>query len=322
MTEIMKIQLNVFKSSLYGSTSSSYSSPNTSFSTANNLSTQPSTPDNVECQYKWVGNGFAELNQADCVYYANKNQPINKCNTSTELYSSRKNPGYYEVPQVTSNDPTAFYFHDIYAGAEISTNFLPTEYEINNNNPNQMHSTSDSSFFQTQYSHIHNIDGFRNNSTFCNMPVGQVLPIDVNENDSVSMSAISDDNDPYGYQFTYDTESPQATHVWSYGHHQDNHTHAQQVQTTSRKMTKKFKQEYEQQQQQTKRKRKRILNRVQRAEATIREKRRMLKLNKAFEDLRRVLPLSEFSKEKLSRADTLKSAIEYIQRMSDLLLNY
>lgn len=68
-----------------------------------------------------------------------------------------------------------------------------------------------------------------------------------------------------------------------------------------------------------KRKRKRILNRLQRAEATMREKRRMLKLNRAFEDLRKVLPITEFAKNKLSRADTLKSAIEYIEKMSEML---
>jgi hypothetical protein len=68
-----------------------------------------------------------------------------------------------------------------------------------------------------------------------------------------------------------------------------------------------------------KKKRKRILNRLQRQEATLREKRRMLKLNKAFEELRKVLPISEFAKNKLSRAETLKSAIEYIEKMSELL---
>jgi hypothetical protein len=69
----------------------------------------------------------------------------------------------------------------------------------------------------------------------------------------------------------------------------------------------------------SKRKRKRVLNRLQRAEATMREKRRMLKLNKAFEELRKVLPISEFAKNKLSRAETLKSAIEYIDKMSQML---
>lgn len=68
-----------------------------------------------------------------------------------------------------------------------------------------------------------------------------------------------------------------------------------------------------------KRKRKRVLNQTQRVEATQREKRRMLKLNKAFEELRKVLPISEFAKNKLSRAETLKSTIEYIERMSQLL---
>ena len=69
-------------------------------------------------------------------------------------------------------------------------------------------------------------------------------------------------------------------------------------------------------------KRKRVLNKIQRQEATIREKRRMLKLNNAFEELRCVLPISELSKEKLSRADTLKSAIDYIEKMVQILENY
>jgi len=69
----------------------------------------------------------------------------------------------------------------------------------------------------------------------------------------------------------------------------------------------------------SKRKRKRILNGVQRAEATQREKRRMLKLNRAFEDLRKVLPVTEFARNKLSRSETLKSAIDYINLMFDML---
>lgn len=69
----------------------------------------------------------------------------------------------------------------------------------------------------------------------------------------------------------------------------------------------------------TKRKRKRVLNGVQRAEATQREKRRMLKLNRAFEDLRKVLPVTEFARNKLSRSETLKSAIDYINLMFDML---
>lgn len=71
--------------------------------------------------------------------------------------------------------------------------------------------------------------------------------------------------------------------------------------------------------QNSKRKRKRVLNTIQRHEATMREKRRMIKLNTAFEDLRKVLPINDISKNKLSRAETLKSAIDYIQRMSQLL---
>lgn len=69
----------------------------------------------------------------------------------------------------------------------------------------------------------------------------------------------------------------------------------------------------------TKRKRKRVLNGVQRAEATQREKRRMLKLNRAFEELRKVLPVTEFARNKLSRSETLKSAIDYINLMFDML---
>lgn len=70
----------------------------------------------------------------------------------------------------------------------------------------------------------------------------------------------------------------------------------------------------------SKRKRKRVLNRMQRAEATMREKRRMLKLNRAFEDLRKVLPSQQYApKNKLSRAETLKGAIEHIDYLSKLL---
>ncbi|CAF1220296.1 unnamed protein product, partial [Rotaria sordida] len=69
----------------------------------------------------------------------------------------------------------------------------------------------------------------------------------------------------------------------------------------------------------SKRKRKRVLNGVQRAEATQREKRRMLKLNRAFEELRKVLPVTEFARNKLSRSETLKSAIDYINLMFDML---
>ena len=71
--------------------------------------------------------------------------------------------------------------------------------------------------------------------------------------------------------------------------------------------------------QSVKNKRKRVLNRIQRQEATVREKRRMLKLNTAFEQLRCALPLSEATKEKISRVDTLKSAMDYIDEMVKIL---
>ncbi|KAL7672037.1 hypothetical protein ACOME3_006935 [Neoechinorhynchus agilis] len=68
-----------------------------------------------------------------------------------------------------------------------------------------------------------------------------------------------------------------------------------------------------------KRKRKRVLNYVQRIEATKREKKRMLKLNVAFEQLRSVLPLPSFARAKLSRVETLRSAIDYIRSMIEIL---
>ena len=68
-------------------------------------------------------------------------------------------------------------------------------------------------------------------------------------------------------------------------------------------------------------KRKRILNETQRAEATKRERKRMLRLNEAFERLRQILPMSELTKSKLSRVETLKYAIEYMRSMVDYLNN-
>ncbi|KAI0990580.1 hypothetical protein GJ496_008768 [Pomphorhynchus laevis] len=71
-----------------------------------------------------------------------------------------------------------------------------------------------------------------------------------------------------------------------------------------------------------KRKRKRVLNPVQRVEATFREKKRMLKLNWAFEQLRRVLPETSCNgKSKLSRVETLRTAMDYIQTMSAAIFN-
>ena len=62
---------------------------------------------------------------------------------------------------------------------------------------------------------------------------------------------------------------------------------------------------------------KRKLNGQQRDEATIREKHRMLKLNKAYAQLRLVLPVE--NKCKLSRIETLRTAVNYIHLLSELL---
>lgn len=62
---------------------------------------------------------------------------------------------------------------------------------------------------------------------------------------------------------------------------------------------------------------KRKLNGQQRDEATIREKHRMLKLNKAYSQLRLVLPVE--NKSKLSRIETLRTAVNYIHILSQLL---
>ena len=68
---------------------------------------------------------------------------------------------------------------------------------------------------------------------------------------------------------------------------------------------------------QTQIRKKRKLNGQQRDEATIREKHRMLKLNKAYSLLRLVLPVE--NKCKLSRIETLRTAVNYIQLLSQLL---
>ncbi|CAF1065180.1 unnamed protein product [Rotaria sp. Silwood1] len=62
---------------------------------------------------------------------------------------------------------------------------------------------------------------------------------------------------------------------------------------------------------------KRKLNGQQRDEATIREKHRMLKLNKAYTQLRLVLPVE--NKNKLSRIETLRTAVNYIHLLNQLL---
>jgi hypothetical protein len=62
---------------------------------------------------------------------------------------------------------------------------------------------------------------------------------------------------------------------------------------------------------------KRKLNGQQRDEATIREKHRMLKLNKAYAQLRLVLPVE--NKSKLSRIETLRTAVNYMHILNQLL---
>lgn len=72
-----------------------------------------------------------------------------------------------------------------------------------------------------------------------------------------------------------------------------------------------------QQHAQTVSRKKRKLNGQQRDEATIREKHRMLKLNRAYTQLRLVLPVE--NKCKLSRIETLRTAVNYIHLLSQLL---
>lgn len=62
---------------------------------------------------------------------------------------------------------------------------------------------------------------------------------------------------------------------------------------------------------------KRKLNGQQRDEATVREKHRMLKLNKAYAQLRITLPVE--NKSKLSRIETLRTAVNYIRVLQQLL---
>lgn len=71
------------------------------------------------------------------------------------------------------------------------------------------------------------------------------------------------------------------------------------------------------QQQMPSARKKRKLNGQQRDEATVREKHRMLKLNKAYAQLRLVLPVE--NKCKLSRIETLRTAVNYIHLLNQLL---
>lgn len=65
-------------------------------------------------------------------------------------------------------------------------------------------------------------------------------------------------------------------------------------------------------------KRKRIITFDQRKAANIRERRRMMSLNDAFDILRRSLPTFSYEK-KLSRIETLRLALTYIAFMTDVL---
>lgn len=65
-------------------------------------------------------------------------------------------------------------------------------------------------------------------------------------------------------------------------------------------------------------KRKRRINRRQRIAANMRERRRMTSMNGAFEALRETIPMLPFEK-KLSRIQTLRLAMEYINFMTEIL---
>ena len=65
-------------------------------------------------------------------------------------------------------------------------------------------------------------------------------------------------------------------------------------------------------------KRKRKINKNQRSAANMRERRRMVHLNDAFEVLRETIPVFPYEK-KLSRIQTLKLAIDYISFMTEFL---
>ena len=66
------------------------------------------------------------------------------------------------------------------------------------------------------------------------------------------------------------------------------------------------------------RKRRRVITRDQRKAANVRERRRMYHLNEAFDDLRERVPTFAYEK-KLSRIETLKLAVSYIQFMGEIL---
>ncbi|CRK86232.1 CLUMA_CG000234, isoform A [Clunio marinus] len=68
----------------------------------------------------------------------------------------------------------------------------------------------------------------------------------------------------------------------------------------------------------TKKTRRRVASMAQRRAANIRERRRMFNLNEAFDKLRRKVPTFAYEK-RLSRIETLRLAITYIQFMTELL---
>lgn len=65
-------------------------------------------------------------------------------------------------------------------------------------------------------------------------------------------------------------------------------------------------------------KRKRLISNVQRQAANIRERKRMFGLNEAFDLLRRKVPKFTYEK-RLSRIETLRLAIVYINFMTEML---
>ena len=67
-----------------------------------------------------------------------------------------------------------------------------------------------------------------------------------------------------------------------------------------------------------KRKRRRVISYEQRKAANVRERKRMCHLNDAFDVLRKRVPTFAYEK-KLSRIETLKLAVTYIQYMAELL---
>ncbi|XP_051520723.1 fer3-like protein [Myxocyprinus asiaticus] len=65
-------------------------------------------------------------------------------------------------------------------------------------------------------------------------------------------------------------------------------------------------------------KRKRVISTVQRQAANVRERKRMFSLNEAFDRLRRKVPTFAYEK-RLSRIETLRLAIVYIDFMTEIL---